>query len=91
MASKQSPFCTRNLTLTGGWDAFTVPNECNALLIQARTSVDVSMSTRVNGVEPFTIKADKGVVVGSFNADNQILYFQGAGGVVVELITIDRP
>ena len=87
------PFNTKNLTLTGGgtWDRYTLENETNAVLIQARTSVDVKVSEHADGSEYWTMKADKGVAIGSYNIDNQKLYFNGTNGVVVEFLYVNRP
>lgn len=88
-----SPFATANLTLTGGgtWDALTMGATVNTVLVQARTAVNVSVSSAADGSNPFTIKAENGLVFGSFGFNSQVIYFNGGAGVVVEIITLDRP
>lgn len=90
-AAEKKPFDVENLTLTGGWDRFTLRNDTNAVLIQARTSTDVKVSPESDGSRYWTIKADKGIALGSFNTNNQKLYFNGTIGVVVEIQYVTLP
>ena len=86
-----TPFEVRNTTMDGTWKRWRIPNGVNALLVQARTAVDIYVATEETGLKYLTIKANNSMVLGSFNTNNQLLYFKGGNGVVVELIAVNMP
>jgi len=91
MPEGNQPFVMKNVEMTGSWVKWTIPNVVNSFLIQARTDVPVEIADNAAGANKFTLKAKRGIVLGSFNTNNQELYFKGTAGVIVEIITIRMP
>lgn len=85
------PFQIYNVTMTGSWVEWEIPNQVNSVLVQARSTAQVEISTDISGAPKFTLKASYAVMLGSFNTNNQKLYFKGANGVVVEIVTANKP
>lgn len=85
------PFFIANLVMTGSFIPWVIPNMTNTFLIQSRTAVDIEISTDAAGVNKFTLKSGKGITLGSFNTNNQVIYFNGAAAVVVEIIQVRLP
>lgn len=85
------PFQIYNVTMNGSWVEWAIPNQVNSVLVQARSTAQVEISTDSSGTPKFTLKASYAVMLGSFNTNNQKLYFNGANGVVVEIVTANKP
>ena len=74
------------MTLTGGWDEFTVTNE-NLLLIQARTAVDIQVNFEVgNRTLFYTVKAGEQLPLSSQNGRDDVVHIKATAGVVVEIL-----
>jgi hypothetical protein len=90
---------TRTITLTGGWDVYTVPDDVNLLVIQTREAAD----TRIKEVpgqddgDYFTLKEGQHLTLSSFNAaataglTASTLYFFGPADNHVEIIEQHAP
>ena len=75
------------ITLVGGWaeaNKFAFRSPTNMAIIQARGNNDLQVSKGRNTEDYFTIKAGTYLPVSTFNA-NDVLYFRGTTGDVVEI------
>jgi hypothetical protein len=77
---------TMTSTLTGAWDAITIP-ACRGYTLQARTAVDIKITEQSSGTPYFTLKAGGSIDSPDGQPDGgMILYVNGAVGVVVEVL-----
>lgn len=85
------PFQIYNVTMTGSWVRWKIPNEVNSILVQNRSEVDTKVSMEADGSPYFTIRLKNALVMGSFNTNNQYMWFNASAGTIVEIMTVNLP
>lgn len=85
------PFRVYNVTMTGAFIEFEIPNAVNSLLIQNRAAVDIQVADAAAGTAYITVKSGNSLSVQSFNTNNQSLFIRGTAGNVVEIMAQIRP
>lgn len=89
--SGNQPFLFQNVAMTGSWVRWRCPNSVNAFMVQLRTDVELKISDNADGANRFTLRPGKTLTLGSFNTNNQQLWFKAAAGTVLEIVNIDKP
>ena len=91
MTERAYPFRTDNVLMTGDWVPYVIPNEANFIQFKLRTSAAMKWTTHTDGTNRVTLPKDQAQAIGSFNTDNQTIYFKAAAGTVVEIAVVNMP